>query len=66
VIHGRNDERLLSAASKDRHVERIDHEFLAHVVCHRPTNDAAAADIENNGDKKKARVRRNVGDICDP
>jgi hypothetical protein len=33
----------------DRHVERVKHERGTQMRGHRPTNDAAAEDIEDNG-----------------
>jgi hypothetical protein len=41
-----NRERL---ASKDGQVERSDNELFAHMVSHRPANDATAIDVENHG-----------------
>ncbi len=41
-----NCERL---ASKNGHIERADREPFAHMVSHRPADDATAKDVENHG-----------------
>ena len=41
-----NCERL---ASKNGHTGRADHELFAHMVSHRPADDATAKDVENHG-----------------
>ena len=41
-----NFERL---ASKNGHIERADREPFAHMVSHRPADDATAKDVENHG-----------------
>ncbi len=58
-----NGERL---ATKDRHVERGDHELLAHVIRHRPADDATAEDVEHDGKIEKAAPCRNVRDVSNP
>ena len=50
----------------NRHVERIDNEFFAHVVCHRPADDTPRTNVEHDSEKEKAGVRRHVRDIGNP
>ena len=53
-------------APVDRHVERVDHKFFAHVVRHCPADDATAEDVEHDGKIQEAAPRRYVGDVSDP
>src|SRR5579884_4018239 len=50
----------------ERHVERIENEFCPQMISHCPTDDAAAVDIEHNGEKQKAVPRRNIRDVRNP
>ncbi len=59
-----NDSERL--ASKDGHLERVDHELFAHMVSHRPADDATTKDVENHGEVQETAPRRNVRDIGDP
>lgn len=52
-------------ATIDRHVERIDDEFFAHMACHRPAHNAPAADIHYRKEQETG-LRRNVRVIGDP
>ncbi len=49
-----------------RHVERIKDQFGAQMIGHRPTDNAPATCIENDGKEKKPRPRRHVGDVRYP
>ena len=50
----------------DRHVERVDHELFAHVIRHRPTDNATAEDVEHDGEIQEAAPCRDVRDVGDP
>lgn len=62
-VIGMMEDRFRSSAI-DRHVERIDDELFAHVVRHRPPDDASSANIEHDGEKEKPAYA--VGDVGDP
>jgi len=53
-------------AAKDGHLERADDQLFAHMVGHRPADDATAEDVENDGELQEAAPRRNVSDVGDP
>jgi hypothetical protein len=38
---------------EDRHVQGVDDELGAHVIRHRPTDDAAAEDVQHDAKNKK-------------
>ncbi len=59
-----NDSERL--ASKDGHVECVDHELFAHMVSHRPADYATTKDVENHGEVQETAPRGNVRDIGDP
>ena len=46
--------------------ERLEHELGAQVRRHRPADDAAAPDIEHDGQVEEARPGRDVGDVGHP
>ncbi len=56
----------LRSSPIDRHVERINDELFAHVVCHRPSDDTPRTNVEYDSEKEKAGVRRYVGDVRNP
>jgi hypothetical protein len=54
------------ATSISRHVEGVDDKRLAHMCRHGPADDAAAEDVQNDGEVEKAGESRHVGDIGHP
>jgi hypothetical protein len=50
----------------DRHIESVQDEFGAQVAGHCPADDAAAEDIEYDGQEQKARPSGNVRDVGNP
>jgi len=50
----------LGSSAKDGHVVRVGDQFFAHVIGHRPADDAATADVEYDREEQKAGVGRNV------
>ena len=48
------------------HLERLEHELAAQVRRHRPADDAAAKDVEHDGEVEKARPGRDLRDVGDP
>ena len=48
------------------HVERVDEQFSAHVLRHRPADDAPVENVENDRKEQDACHRRHVGDLGDP
>lgn len=57
---------VLGFAAEDCHVEGFENEFGAQMIGHRPTDNAAAVDVEIDRKVQKAGPRRNVGDVSDP
>jgi hypothetical protein len=53
-------------ALSDRHVEGIGYDAGVQRTRHRPANDAAAEDVEHDGEIEEAGPRWNVGDIGHP
>jgi len=53
-------------AAIDRHVERVEDEFFAHMIGHGPADDAAAIHVENHRKEQEAGPRRHVRDVGDP
>lgn len=60
------DEAERRLAAGDRHPERVEGELGFQVVAHRPTDDSAAEDVDDAGEKQPALVCRHVGDVGDP
>lgn len=54
------------SAPVDCHVECVEHKLSLQVVCHTPTDDASAKDVENNCEEQKAGIRWDVRDIRHP
>ena len=54
------------AAPLDRHGERGDGEFGAHVIAHRPADHLAGEQVEDHGQVEPAFAGRDVGDIGQP
>ena len=54
------------AAALHRHAQRVGDELGALVGRHRPADDPAAEDIDDDGQEQKARPGRDVGDVSDP
>ena len=50
----------------DRHLERINDEFLTHVVSHSPANNTPAEDVKHDGQIQETAPRRNVRYVSDP
>ena len=61
-----SDDYVMRPSTEDRHVQRVQHELCAHVVGHRPTDDAPAEDVEHDGEVQKAGPRWYVGDVGNP
>ena len=57
------DETGPRAAPLDRHGERGDGEFSAHVVAHCPADRLAGEEIEDHGQVEPAFAGRDVGDV---
>ena len=49
-----------------RHVQRVEHQFGAQMVGHRPPHHPATEHIEYDGQVQESRRSRDVGDISDP
>ena len=54
------------ASLSHRHVQRVEDQFGAQMVGHRPPHHPAAEHIEYNGQIQESRRSRDVGDISDP
>src|SRR5579884_1241546 len=54
------------SAPVDCQVECVKHKLSLQVVCHAPTHDASAKDVENNCEGQKARICWDVRDIRHP
>ncbi len=50
----------------DGHVEGVEDELRAQVVCHRPADDAPGPGIEDDGEEQEACRGRHVGDVGHP
>src|SRR5260370_7551308 len=57
---------VLGPTLADSHLHRIQHQFGAQVVCHRPADDLAAPGVEHDGEIEKPRHCRHISDVGDP
>jgi hypothetical protein len=53
-------------AGAQRHLERVEHERGAHVLCQLPADDAAAERVDDEGEEQHALPAAQVGDVGDP
>ena len=51
------------SAPVDCHVECVEHKLSLQVICHAPTDDASAKDVEKNCKEQKAGICGDVRDI---
>ena len=67
AVVGMQDRGLpIGVSSGDRHPERIDHEFGAHVVADRPTDDSAREHVDNRSAVDFPFPRGVFGDVGTP
>src|ERR1700681_883693 len=57
---------VLGPTLANSHLHRIQHQFGAQVVCHRPADDLAAPGVEHDGEIEKPRHCRHISDVGDP
>src|SRR5438270_167633 len=57
---------VLGPTLANSHRHRIQHQFGAQVVCHRPADDLAAPGVEHDGEIEKPRHGRHISDVGDP
>src|SRR4051812_41961715 len=60
------NETRLRAPARDRHLQRVDDEFFAHVIGHAPAHDPAAVGVLDGGQVKPALPGPQVGHVSDP
>jgi hypothetical protein len=66
ALVGMMDKPRRRAAARDGHLERVDDELGAHVIGHRPADDAAAVGILDGGEVQPALPCAQVCDVGDP
>ena len=57
---------VLGPPLANRHLHRVQHQFGAQVVCHRPADDLAAPSVEHDGEIEEPRHRRHISDVGNP
>jgi hypothetical protein len=57
---------VLGPTLANSHLHRIQHQFGAQVICHRPADDLAAPGVEHDGEIEKPRHCRHISDVGDP
>jgi hypothetical protein len=53
-------------AAPDRHLQRLDDEFGAHVLGHRPADASSAEGVDDDGQVELALPRGDLGEIGHP
>jgi hypothetical protein len=66
AIRVSDDTSNVAGTGCDGHVERVGHEFGAHVVGHRVAEHAPGSDVDHRREVEPAFTRRDVGDVLAP